>query len=333
MESSNDTETMLFTSCTNETYLEFPKTMQFNDTHRMAIILFSVFMFCSAVGNIYVLISILRRKFNGNFSRIDLLLFHLTVADLLVTFLMMPIHIGWNYTVSWQAGNFMCKLVLFLDIFGHYLTGFVVVVFSLDIYYAVVNPLGIAYADGRVKKMLVAAWIASFICSLPQLLAWNLVKSPKFECFEQCWFGLGSKMFNFIYIVFCITFLTVFPLLMIIFCYSCILYQVCHADNKKSTETQLRRSSTEALGRARVRTMKMSITIVTTFFLCWTPLTIVWLLFVIDSNIIANLGQLIQKISLLLICTNATLNPIIYGFFSIRRKQKANQSSAVGTSK
>lgn len=65
-------------------------------------------------------------------SRIDMMLTHLAIADLLVTFLMMPLEIGWAYTVSWEAGDFMCRLMSFLRTFGLYLSSFVLVCISVD---------------------------------------------------------------------------------------------------------------------------------------------------------------------------------------------------------
>lgn len=40
------------------------------------------------------------------------MLTHLAIADLLVTFIMMPLEIGWAFTVSWRAGDFMCRQVV-----------------------------------------------------------------------------------------------------------------------------------------------------------------------------------------------------------------------------
>lgn len=67
-------------------------------------------------------------------SRIDTMLTHLAIADLLVTFLMMPMEIGWAITVSWKAGDLMCRIMSFLRTFGLYLSSFVLVCISLDRY-------------------------------------------------------------------------------------------------------------------------------------------------------------------------------------------------------
>lgn len=50
-------------------------------------------MVVSSIGNFTVLILLIRRRLK-NPSRIDQMLMHLAIADLLVTFLMMPLEIG-----------------------------------------------------------------------------------------------------------------------------------------------------------------------------------------------------------------------------------------------
>jgi hypothetical protein len=54
------------------------------------------------------------------------------VFVLQVTFLMMPLEIGWNVTVTWQAGDAACRIMAFFRTFGIYLSSFVIVSISLD---------------------------------------------------------------------------------------------------------------------------------------------------------------------------------------------------------
>lgn len=109
-------------------------------------------MVVSSIGNFTVLILLIRRRLK-NPSRIDAMLMHLAIADLLVTFLMMPLEIGktqftsehnlsqtlllryisgWAITVSWNAGDLMCRLMAFFRTFGLYLSSFVLVCISID---------------------------------------------------------------------------------------------------------------------------------------------------------------------------------------------------------
>lgn len=59
-------------------------------------------MVLSAIGNIKVLVLLIRKRIRAP-SRIDAMLINLAIADLLVTFLLMPLEISWNYTVDWRG--------------------------------------------------------------------------------------------------------------------------------------------------------------------------------------------------------------------------------------
>lgn len=45
---------------------------------------------------------------------------------------MMPLEIGWSITVSWEAGDAMCRIMAFFRMFGLYLSSFVIVCISID---------------------------------------------------------------------------------------------------------------------------------------------------------------------------------------------------------
>lgn len=45
---------------------------------------------------------------------------------------MMPLEIGWAATVSWRAGNLMCRVMAFFRTFGLYLSSFILVCISVD---------------------------------------------------------------------------------------------------------------------------------------------------------------------------------------------------------
>lgn len=62
---------------------DLPIDMQFNEGHVVSIVTYGVLMVISAIGNITVLMLILRRK-SSKMSRINIMLMHLAIADLLV---------------------------------------------------------------------------------------------------------------------------------------------------------------------------------------------------------------------------------------------------------
>ena len=65
------------------------------------------------VANSYSLLHLLRERLvHKNQNRMILLLIHLTVADLCVILIGIPLEIAWTATVSWWADEIMCKVKL-----------------------------------------------------------------------------------------------------------------------------------------------------------------------------------------------------------------------------
>ena len=48
---------------------------------------------------------------------------------------------GWTYTVSWRADDLTCRVMVFVRIVGFYLSGFVMMVISIDRLMAIMHPV------------------------------------------------------------------------------------------------------------------------------------------------------------------------------------------------
>ncbi|XP_037911610.1 gonadotropin-releasing hormone receptor isoform X1 [Hermetia illucens] len=298
--------------------IQLPIDMRFNDGHRLSITVYSVLMVISSIGNITVLVLLIKRRLRGP-SRIDIMLMHLAIADLLVTFLMMPMEIGWAYTVSWKAGDALCRIMAFFRTFGLYLSSFVLVCISVDRYFAVLKPLKLS--DNRGRMMILGAWLSSCICSTPQAIIFHLEQHPNVTWYEQCvtYNFFSNEMHYIIYSVMGMVFMYALPLIIIIFCYASIYIEIYRKSKKVITE-RFRRSNDDVLGRAKRRTLKMTITIVIVFIVCWTPFYVMSIWYWLDHETALKVDQRIQKGLFLFACTNSCMNPIVYGAYNIRRK-------------
>lgn len=141
--------------------------LAFTHESRVETILYSVLFVLAAAGNVPVLISLIKSRRRK--SRIQNMILHLAIADLIVTFVMIPLEVAWRITVQWIAGDIACRIMLFLRAFGPYLSSMVLVCISLDRYSAIVHPLRVNDAQRRAKIMLYMAWAISFVCSVPQV--------------------------------------------------------------------------------------------------------------------------------------------------------------------
>ncbi|XP_053282401.1 gonadotropin releasing hormone receptor 4 [Pleuronectes platessa] len=259
-------------------------------------------------------------------SHIRILIMNLTVADLLVTFIVMPVDAVWNITVQWQAGDVACRLLMFLKLVAMYSCAFVTVVISLDRQSAILNPLGISEAKRKSKIMLTVAWTMSVILSLPQMFIFHNVTITVPENFTQCtthgsfvqhWQETLYNMFTFV----CLFLL---PLVIMIFCYTRILVEISSrmaCGNLVSRDVHLRRSHNN-IPKARMRTLKMSIVIVTSFIICWTPYYLLGLWYwLFPEKMEETVSHSLTHMLFIFGLFNACLDPITYGLFTIHLRQ------------
>ncbi|KAL0278397.1 UNVERIFIED_CONTAM: hypothetical protein PYX00_000228 [Menopon gallinae] len=310
--------------------IRLPLDMTFNEGHIVSIVTYSILMVIAAVGNITVLV-ILRRRRRNIRSRLNTMLMHLAIADLMVTFLLMPLEIGWASTVSWRAGDAMCRIMAFFRTFGLYLSSFILICICVDRYYAILKPLSLGQFDRLCKIMLAVAWTASTVCSMPQILIFHVENHPNFTYYEQCviFHSFPNHFWELLYKYFGFVMMYLLPLVVILFTYTSILWKIYKKFRDSQDDTNwFRRSNVGFFGKAKIRTLKMTIIIVVVFIVCWTPYYVICIWYWIDSKSAELVDQRIQKGLFLFASANSCMNPIVYGAFNIRSKGTKARPSA-----
>ncbi|GJQ69040.1 GPRGNR3 [Trypoxylus dichotomus] len=232
--------------------------------------------------------------------------------------------VGWRITVQWLAGNFACKVFLFLRAFGLYLSSNVLVCVSLDRYFAVLHPLRVNDARRRGKIMLAVAWGLSLLCAIPQSIVFHVSSHPKYPFFHQCVsFGLLSQKQEIAYTFFGVFAMYFLPLIVIVVAYTAIMCEIFNK-SRDSREPQtnngrmrLRRSDVTNIERARTRTLKMTIMIVVVFVWCWTPYVVMTLWYMFDWDSAAKVPTSLQDALFMMAVSNSCMNPLVYGSYAI----------------
>eukprot|EP00094_Tigriopus_californicus_P005556 TCALIF_05353-PA protein Name:"Similar to Gonadotropin-releasing hormone II receptor (Clarias gariepinus)" AED:0.13 eAED:0.15 QI:0/0.5/0.2/1/1/1/5/0/486 len=188
----------------------------------LSVVAMLILFFLSALGNVTVFSTLVTSR--SRKTRISIIILHLTIADLFVTFIIIPAEIGWRLFGYWLAGNVACKIFSFSRAFGFYLSSMVLIVVSLDRYIAIIYPLR---ANSEFAKrghiMLMAAWAISALCSLPQAFIWNTEPAPNTPNMEQCVTFGSDTMVVTGFTLFFLTTVYFIPLIIMVFTYSRIL--------------------------------------------------------------------------------------------------------------
>ncbi|XP_072938352.1 adipokinetic hormone/corazonin-related peptide receptor variant I-like [Epargyreus clarus] len=285
---------------------------------------YGVLMTVGAIGNLAVLATLAKSRRRR--SRVDLLMTHLAVADVCVTCGVIPLEIGWKYTNAWLAGNLPCKVLLVMRAFGLYLSSNVLVCISVDRFFAVLYPLRLPVARRRSKQMLWCAWVVALGCSLPQSAVFRVMRHPYVAGFEQCvaFDAFPSARLEVAYNVFCLCAMYFVPLLVITVCYVCIFCEIRRSSHELDekcvhhNEMRLRRSDRRVLERARRRTLRMTVTIVCVFALCWLPYATMAMWYMVDRDSASRVSPQVQDLLFAMAVSNSCMNPLVYGSYTLR---------------
>ncbi|OQV22101.1 putative Gonadotropin-releasing hormone II receptor [Hypsibius exemplaris] len=366
----------------NYTLADF-KTL--NSASILSITVYSVLLFFGFIGNLVVFLTLLKSRYRKS-SRVNKLILHLAIADLIVCCFTIPIEIGWRVTVTWDAGDFFCRILQFSRPFGLYLSSNTIICISLDRYFAIVQPLRLADARRRGRLMLLAAWLVAVISSIPQLIIFRTTSGEIeelpdviiYDCVSTGYFK--NPFFEAFYNVFSICIMYVFPLLVTVIAYGLILSKISITRRLKATSqrhpadpastlflshdklsncgtqgplttagmthngadgglrvacgrsasfvstsrfrvttasmTARQQSDLSKIERARNRTLKLTLLIVSVFIICFTPYAVLVLWYQFDRKSAQMLDQTVQESLFLFAVSNSILNPYLYGIYS-----------------
>lgn len=129
-------------------------------------IIYASLFVIGSFGNMFVLYNLFQPRFK---SKMNYLIRHLAVADLMVIFLTVGVELIWRITIKWETGELGCKIVQFWRIFPLYLTSLMMICISLDRFYAFVFPLTIFKSKERNFYLIITSYVVSFVASIPQV--------------------------------------------------------------------------------------------------------------------------------------------------------------------
>ncbi|KAI6203500.1 CBN-GNRR-1 protein [Aphelenchoides besseyi] len=276
------------------------------------------------------------------------LLGNMSIFMILLSYI--PKEVIHNITGMWLGGDTLCRLCKFFDVFGVSLSANILMCLSLDRFYSILFPLYSINAKKHVLRMIAIAWTTAFLSSLPQVYIFRTAVHPCFPWYTQCvssdLIGLISPKVTFWFSVLNILEVYILPLLVIVVCYSSILVSISiksgsfkgskllksKTDGTQGGQNQalLRRAGgQDNFERAKSRTLQMTVVVVFSFLLCWTPYTIAMFIhFLRASSHHRPISPLLSKLLYAFAVFNSAASPYlcVYSYFSFQQIYSELQS-------
>nr|XP_045623029.1 oxytocin receptor-like [Procambarus clarkii] len=311
------------------------------------IVVLVLILIVAMIGNVFVLIALYRHSLFQPMSRCYVFMLHLSLADLLVALLNILPQLIWEITYRFKGSDLLCRFVKYAQVFVLYVSTYMLVFMAVDRACAV---QGSGRGSLRAAKLMVGgAWVLGLILATPQTLLFA-VREVK-PGVHDCWvvFELVTER---MYVTWFVVSVFLVPLAIIALCYSYICWAVWRSagtpwplaafgrrcrcfrylrGGARDTglelepiprrDTHLVRPASASLAvdkvsAAKMKTVRMTFTIVFAFTICWAPFCIAQLLNVYNKPEDQSNMSPVTVVCLLLGSLNSCTNPWIYLCFS-----------------
>ncbi|XP_013774985.1 RYamide receptor-like [Limulus polyphemus] len=234
---------------------------------------------------------------------------NLAVGDLLMAILCIPFTFVVNLILHrWPFGTTLCVVVTYAQAVSVFISAYTMIAISVDKYIAIIKPLRPRMTKLQAKLLIFLVWAVAIITPLPTAIVSRLVaakSSDGYHCTEvwdppeqRYYYGMSLMTLQYF-----------LPLMVLIFTYTRIAMVVWG----KRTPGEAEDGRDQRLAASKRKMVKMMITVVTVFTLCWLPLNT--LIVVGDQDQSIWYHEHIEYVWFVchwLAMSHASYNPIIY---------------------
>ncbi|KAK8401914.1 hypothetical protein O3P69_001191 [Scylla paramamosain] len=312
------------------------------------VVVLVLILVVAVIGNVFVLIALWRHSVFQPMSRCYLFMLHLSFADLMVALLNIFPQLVWDITYRFRGSDLLCRFVKYAQVFVLYVSTYMLVFMAVDRARAV---QGSGRGSLRAARLMIAgAWGLGLVLAAPQTMLFSLREVE--PGVQDCWvvFELVSEQ---AYVTWFVVSVFIVPLAIIAVCYSYICWAVWHsAGPSKPLLTLSRRlcfgcvkkgsrggqdmrlnfelqpiscsaspqlhtaAATAKVSAAKMKTVRMTFTVVFAFVVCWSPFCIAQLHNVYNKPQDLSMLSPFTVVCMLLGSLNSCTNPWIYLYFS-----------------
>ncbi|KAI9564639.1 putative neuropeptide receptor [Daphnia sinensis] len=302
----------------------------------IVLALYCAVFLVAAVTNLLVIVVIFR--YQHLHSVTNYFLVNLSVADLLVTLICMPMAMSQNITVIWFYGLFMCKFATYLQGVAASSSMFSILAMSIDRYFAIRHPIVFRqFFNKRVARcVILSIWVVASLVFVPVLVVQHeetiTLRGEKSELVicKVCEQGWEENWNKIAYSIFLFVATYVLPVLLVVTAYVRMGCKLCTpsilTNNHDGGEIILNRDSRLLNCRRRVARTLLIIAVV--FAVCWMPYNLTQLfLDTMENDQLKEMDKaaphllMVHSFSLWLGHANSAINPLLYCVLSRNIRQ------------
>ncbi|XP_035674328.1 neuromedin-U receptor 2-like [Branchiostoma floridae] len=285
------------------------------------------------LGNLLVAVVVL--KVPHMRSPTNYLLLNLSVADLLVLLVCMPVSLTETWVVyPWILGEFICYFSPYMEFVTFHASTLTIMVISVERYFVICKPLHCKETlTGRfIAGVLVVLWAAAFITSLPVLFITHFKQidsvgpDPLYTCETE-----SSTFWAKVYLL---SSAVVFYFVPIVLLSGCCLVISRHLNNPDAQPSVGQRAAMVNRIRSRKQVTYMLLAVAVLFFICLLPYRVTMLGLIYDVQKMLQLMGRKSVLILIMICRimvyiNSTVNPILYNINSTKFRSAFKQAIGI----
>lgn len=280
---------------------------------------YCIILILSLVGNTLIILIVYRNPRMWTAS--NFLIVNMAASDLLVPFFAVPrmiveVLVGRErWLIDGTAGLILCKLAYFFQDVSNAVSVQSLIAITADRFYAVMFPLKANAMKSYIRFVIPAIWLTAFGLHAPYLQVFKLcVVGDKLYCCQR-WPKTTSFQSKFIYFYLILLLVFGVPLITIIILYVFIVYKLFRRKFPLGTGNSMTQTQRNRRAKQNKNILKLSVTIVVIFFLCFSPLLVLAILRTTGSISQCNI-EVFRIVAKLFAQSNCAVNSFVYYFFN-----------------
>lgn len=280
---------------------------------------YCIILILSLVGNTLIILIVYRNPRMWTAS--NFLIVNMAASDLLVPFFAVPrmiveVLVGRErWLIDGTAGLILCKLAYFFQDVSNAVSVQSLIAITADRFYAVMFPLKANAMKSYIRFVIPAIWLTAFGLHAPYLQVFKLcVVGDKLYCCQR-WPKTTSFHSKFIYFYLILLLVFGVPLITIIILYVFIVYKLFRRKFPLGTGNSMTQTQRNRRAKQNKNILKLSVTIVVIFFLCFSPLLVLAILRTTGSISQCNI-EVFRIVAKLFAQSNCAVNSFVYYFFN-----------------